>query len=206
MEGRMRKSQVVAYKAVWFAQSVAKVKQRRDLSDSEAVRAIKAGDKEAYKAIVERYMRRAYGIALTFVRNPQDALDVSQMAFIRAYRNLKRFDTTRPFFPWFYSILKNTCLDHLKRASHTREVPLADAGILKVEAQDHEMKHTLWRAIEELPLEQREVIVLRYFQDMSYRELAETLERPLGTVMSSLYYAKRKLRLAIRDFLDEDRR
>jgi RNA polymerase sigma-70 factor (ECF subfamily) len=174
------------------------------LTDRQAVKAIRAGDKEAYKAIVERYMRRAYGIALTFVREPQDALDISQTAFIRAYRNLKRFDEERPFFPWFYRILKNICLDHLKRASLVSEVPLEDISILSVEAENHELKRMLWRAIEELPLEQREVIVLRYFEHMPYREIASTLDRPIGTVMSSLHYAKRKLRTTIKGFMESE--
>jgi RNA polymerase sigma-70 factor (ECF subfamily) len=178
--------------------------ERRDLSDSEAIQAIRAGDREAYKAIVERYMKRAYGIALTFVRNTQDALDVSQMAFIKAYKNLKRFDAERPFFPWFYRILRNICLDHLKRASRRREIPLEDAGVLKTEAEDYEMKRMLWQAIEDLPLEQREAIVLRYFEGMSYKEVAETLEIPIGTVMSSLHYAKRKMKKAIGGFLGEE--
>ncbi|MFH1312529.1 MAG: sigma-70 family RNA polymerase sigma factor [Candidatus Eisenbacteria bacterium] len=198
----MRQVQVVGYRTVHVAQTVAPVMERRDLSDSEAIHAIRAGDREAYKAIVERYMRRAYGIAITFVRNQQDAMDVSQMAFIKAYRNLRRFDTERPFFPWFYRILRNICLDHLKRASRTREIPLEDAGVLKTEAQNHEMKQMLWQAIEDLPLEQREAIVLRYFEGMSYREVAETLEMPIGTVMSSLHYAKRKMKKAISGFLD----
>jgi RNA polymerase sigma-70 factor (ECF subfamily) len=204
MEGGMRQVQVIGSMAVQLAQDIAPVMERRALSDSEAVQAVKAGDREAYKAIVERYMRRAYGIAITFVRDPQDALDVSQMAFIKAYKNLKRFDLSRPFFPWFYRILRNICLDYLKRASRTREVPLEDVSILSVEAQDHEMKQMLWQAIEELPLEQREAIVFRYFQDMSYKEIAETLDKPIGTVMSSLYYAKRKLRMTIRGFLEMD--
>ena len=201
----MRQVQVIGFRAVRVAQSVAPVMERRALSDSEAIKAVKAGDREAYKAIVERYMRRAYGIAITFVRDPQDALDVSQTAFIRAYRNLKRFDAARPFFPWFYRILRNICLDHLKRARRAREIPLEDVTILSVEAQDHEMKQMLWQAIEDLPLEQREAVVLRYFEDMSYKEIAETLDKPVGTVMSSLYYAKRRLRAMIRGYLEVDR-
>ena len=201
----MRQAQVVGLTAVRFAESARPVMERKNLSDSEAVLAVRAGDREAYKAIVERYMRRAYGIAITFVGNPQDALDVSQVAFIRAYKNLKRFDTSRPFFPWFYRILKNTCLDYLRQTSRRREIPLEDAGVLKSEARDHDMKQILWLAIEELPFEQREAIVLRYFEGMSYKEIAETLDKPLGTVMSSLHYARRKLKTAVRGFLDDDR-
>jgi RNA polymerase sigma-70 factor (ECF subfamily) len=206
MEGRMRHVQVVGLRTVRVARNAAPVMERKDLSDSEAIQAVRAGDREAYKVIVERYMRRAYGIAITFVRNPQDALDVSQMAFIKAYRNLKRFDTTRPFFPWFYKILRNICLDQLRRASRSREIPLEDIGTLKAETRDHDMRQILWLAIEALPLEQREAIVLHYFEGMSYRDLAETLDRPIGTIMSSLYYARQRLKKAIRGFLGEDQR
>jgi RNA polymerase sigma-70 factor (ECF subfamily) len=206
MEGRMRHVQVVGLRTVRVARNAAPVMERKDLSDSEAIQAVRAGDREAYKVIVERYMRRAYGIAITFVRNPQDALDVSQMAFIKAYRNLKRFDTTRPFFPWFYKILRNICLDQLRRASRSREIPLEDIGTLKAETRDHDMRQILWLAIEALPLEQREPIVLHYFEGMSYRDLAETLDRPIGTIMSSLYYARQRLKKAIRGFLGEDQR
>jgi RNA polymerase sigma-70 factor (ECF subfamily) len=199
MEGRMQQTRVIGFRAVRTARSEIPLMKRRTLTDSEAIRSIRAGDKEAYKVVVERHMKRAYGIALTFVGNTQDALDVSQAAFIKAYRNLKRFDETRPFFPWFYSILRNVCLDHLKRASRTREVPLEDVDSLGAKAEDHEMKRILWGAIEDLPLEQREAVNLRYFQGMSYKEIAETLDRPIGTVMSSLYYAKRKLRKMIGD-------
>jgi RNA polymerase sigma-70 factor (ECF subfamily) len=202
----MKQAQVIGYRAVQVARSVIPEMKQANLSDNEAIQAIRAGDREAYRAIVERYMRRAYGIALTFVRNSQDALDVSQVAFIKAYGNLKRYDTARPFFPWFYKILRNVCLDHLKRASRNREIPLEDIAILGTIDRDLELRQLLWRAMEELPPEQREAIMLYYFQGMSYKEVAETLERPIGTVMSSLHYAKRKLRTVVSGFLDEGQR
>lgn len=173
-------------------------------SESEIIILVKKGNREAYREIVERYMKRAYYLALSFVRNSQDAMDISQEAFIRAFRKIKRFDTKKAFFPWFYKLLKNLCLDHLKRKRRIQEVPLDGVRILKEEREDREMKEILWQGIENLPMEQREVIILRYFQQLSYKEIAETVDKPIGTVMSSLYYAKRKLKETIGKFLGFD--
>jgi RNA polymerase sigma-70 factor (ECF subfamily) len=172
------------------------------LSEREIILLVKKGKKEAYQAIVERYMKKAYYIALGFVRNPQDALDISQEAFIKAFRRIKSFDIERPFFPWFYKLMKNFCLDHLKRRSRIQEVPLDEGRVLKEEHEDREMKEVLWRGIESLPLEQKEVIILRYFQQLSYQEISEVMGKPVGTVMSSLFYAKKRLKETIKKYLN----
>lgn len=175
------------------------------LSEREVIEKVQKGHTEAYQVIVERYMKRAYYIALGFVRNAQDAMDISQESFIKAFRKIKRFDPEKSFFPWFYKLLKNLCLDHIKRRRRTQEIPLDEARVLKEEREDREMKEILWRGIEELPFEQREVIILRYFQQYSYQEIAEMTARPVGTVMSSLYYAKKRLREAIKKFLSPEK-
>lgn len=175
------------------------------LSERDVIKRVQKGHAEAYQVIVERYMKRAYYIALGFVRNAQDAMDVSQESFIKAFRKIKRFDPEKPFFPWFYKLLKNLCLDHIKRKSRTQEIPLDEARILKEEREDREMKEILWRGIEKLPFEQKEVILLRYFQQLSYQEIAEITARPIGTVMSSLFYAKKRLREAIKKFLSPEK-
>ncbi|MDH4257754.1 MAG: sigma-70 family RNA polymerase sigma factor [Candidatus Aminicenantes bacterium] len=172
------------------------------LSEREIIILVKRGNKEAYQAIVERYMKRAYYIALGFVRNPQDALDISQEAFIKAFRRIKSFDIERPFFPWFYKLMKNFCLDHLKRRSRIQEVPLEESRVLKEEHEDREMKEVLWKGIESLPVEQRETIILRYFQQLSYQEISEITGKPVGTVMSSLFYAKKRLKETIKKYLN----
>jgi len=176
--------------------------EEKALSEREILLLVKKGKKEAYQAIVERYMKKAYYIALGFVRNPQDALDISQEAFIKAFRRIKSFDIERPFFPWFYKLMKNFCLDHLKRRSRIQEVPLDEGRVLKEEHEDREMKEVLWRGIESLPVEQREVIILRYFQQLSYQEISEVMGKPVGTVMSSLFYAKKRLKETIKKYLN----
>lgn len=177
------------------------MKEDREPSEAEIIERVQSGDKEAYHIIVTRYMQRAYYIALGFVHNPQDALDISQEAFIKAFRKIKKFDSKRPFFPWFYQLMKNLCLDYLKGKQRREEVPLDGVRILKTEKDDREMKEVLWKGIEDLPLEQKEVIILRYFQQYSYQEMADILEKPIGTVMSSLYNAKLRLKKIIRKYL-----
>jgi RNA polymerase sigma-70 factor (ECF subfamily) len=170
-------------------------------TEAEILELVQKGDKEAYQEIVVRHMHTAYYVALAFVHNHQDALDISQEAFIRAFRKIKKFDTKRPFFPWFYRILKNLCIDHYKHRRRLNEVPLENVRILEVEHEDREMKKALWKGIDELPHEQKEIIVLRYFQQLSYQEIAEVLNKPIGTVMSSLYYAKKRLKGIVGKYL-----
>lgn len=177
------------------------LKKEEVLSEKEIIELVKKGEKEAYQVIVTRYMKTAYYIVLGFVHNHQDALDISQEAFIKTFRKIKSFDNQRPFFPWFYKLMKNLCLDHIKRCKRLKEIPLENVRILEEEKEDRELKEVLWRGIETLPFEQREIIILRYFRQYSYQEIAEIMGKPIGTVMSSLYYAKKKLKEVVGRYL-----
>lgn len=171
------------------------------LSERDIIELVKKGDKEVYQKIVQQYMSSAYYISLGFVHNQQDALDISQEAFIRAFRKIKSFDSQKPFFPWFYRLLRNLCIDHIRLKIRQNEVPLEKIRALKEEKDDREMKQVLWKGIQELPFEQREVIILRYFRQFSYQEIAELTGNPVGTIMSSLHYAKKKLKVIIGKYL-----
>jgi RNA polymerase sigma-70 factor (ECF subfamily) len=163
------------------------------------------GSKEAFEAIVRRYMKDAYFIALGLVGNREDALDLSQEAFILTYRNMKRFNPTRPFFPWFYQILRNLCFNHSrKRTDERRLVEQFDGRQVEREAgnnftpdvvaERNEVKDRVWKAIGRLDNKHREVIVLRHFRSLSYEQIAQNLFCSKGTVMSRLYYARRRLK------------
>jgi len=166
----------------------------KTLSEKDILKLAQAGNREAYGEVVRKYMKPAYYIALGIVHNHQDALDLSQEAFVKAFRNIKIFDTDKAFFPWFYRLMKNLCLDHLKKSHRRVEVPLEESQVSCKDEKNREVKATLWRGIAALPFEQRELIILRYFQQFSYKEIAEITAKPVGTIMSSLYYAKRKLK------------
>ncbi len=173
-------------------------------SEKDILKAVAGGNKQAYQEIVTRYKSTAYYVALGFVKNVQDALDISQDAFIRAFRRIKKFDQSRAFYPWFYIILKNLCLDHLRKQRRMSEIPIERVQVFEDEGRNLEIRDALWKGIEKLPLLQREAIVLKYFHQYSYQEIAEIIQKPIGTVMSSLYYAKRKLREILTPYLRRD--
>ncbi len=159
------------------------------------------GERDAFEPIVSRYMRRAAGFAMGWTGSRDDALDLSQEAFARAFRAIRRFDPDRPFYPWFHRILRNLCLNHLARASTRRETPLGDDAPLaspapspELLAERAELRALVWSAIRRLGENDREILVLREFQDLTYAEIAAVLDIPKGTVMSRLHHARARLR------------
>jgi RNA polymerase sigma-70 factor (ECF subfamily) len=169
-----------------------------------AMRRCRRGSSGAFEVFVNRYMKDAYFIALGLVGNREDAMDLSQEAFIRAYRNIKHLKPDRRFFPWFYQILKNLCISHLRKRRYRQTSSLdgencpevaatADCFSPEVVARRNELKDKVWQAIGKLDDKHREVIILRHFQNMSYQQIAEALYCNKGTVTSRLYYARKKL-------------
>lgn len=178
------------------------------------VQRARAGDRQAFGELVERYMRRAYYVALGLTGSHDDALDLSQEAFVRAYRARASLDPDRPFYAWLYQIVRRLCFNFL-RDRKTRRRRLEEASPWLVEqARAHayrgdparttersELRARLEQAIEALAQHEREVIVLREFEGLRYREIAELLDVPIGTVMSRLYTARRNLAQSLEDML-----
>jgi len=163
--------------------------------DAEAVSLTIAGDKEAFAVIVARYTERAYRMALYILGSEQDAMDLSQDAFIRAYRNLRRFDTSRPFFPWFARILRNLCYNFYKSRKRKQAYNIEDFQIAAPsKGVDVSTKIALNKALAELSAQDREIIGKFYFEQLTYAEIADELGIPMGTVMSRLYYARKRLK------------
>ncbi|MDT8437269.1 MAG: RNA polymerase sigma factor [Gemmatimonadota bacterium] len=170
------------------------------------------GDARAYGELVRRHMRRAYFASLGLTGSHDDALDLSQEAFARGLRSIRSLDPARPFYPWLYGILRRLCLNHL-RNGRTRRAKLAAAGgwleeeaRARAEAGDParaaeraEARRRLAAAIDVLSPAQREVFVLREFEDLSYAGIAALLGIPEGTVMSRLYAARRRLAAALEE-------
>ncbi|MDI6803487.1 MAG: RNA polymerase sigma factor [Bacteroidota bacterium] len=177
--------------------------------DAELITKAQKGNKEAYGEIVKLYMKRAYFSALSIVGSHDDALDLSQDAFIRAYRSIRNFDTTKKFYTWYYKILRNLCLNHLRdksnRANNFSEI-LEDLENIKDESQStdkmieqNENKKIVWEAIWKLTPEDREIITAKDILNTSYEDIAGLLQVPTGTVMSRLYYARKRLRKIIEE-------
>ena len=165
------------------------------MDDQTAIEKCRAGDKEAFRYLVEHYQAEAIGHAVAILGNREDALDAVQEAFIDAFQALDRLDLTLRFYPWFYVILRNRCYK-LAHKREKREVSSSDemeilAPAASIQPED---KMLLERSLLELAAEDRELITLRHLDGLSYQELAERLEVPQGTIMSRLYHARKRLR------------
>lgn len=173
----------------------------QELSDHDLIVRCQGGERAAFEPLVTRYMRRAAAFALGWTGNRDDALDLSQEAFARAYKAIDRFDITRPFYPWLHRILKNLCINRLGRTRRLREIPLDDIYDMQSDAISpakaavrEELRRNVWEAIRKLGETDREILILREFQELTYSELAAVLDIPTGTVMSRLHHARRRLR------------
>jgi RNA polymerase sigma-70 factor (ECF subfamily) len=182
-----------------------------EATDATLIRRAQSGDRAAFGELVSRYMRRAYFGALGIVGSHDDALDVSQEAFARAFRARRAIDPERPFFPWLYQILRRLCFN-LGRDRRTRrrlleqarpwlvsEASVGGAADPSRAAEQSELRDLVAVAIQALPAGQREIIVLREFDGLSYAEIAEVTGIPIGTVMSRLHTARRSLATKLGD-------
>ena len=172
----------------------------------------RGGDREAFGALITKYMQRAYFTALGLVGSHEDAQDLSQEAFARAYRSHESLDPEKAFFGLVYQILRRLCFNHLRdtknRASRLEEQAfwLADEARSRDAGADptrraelNELRHRLGRAIARLSDKEREVLVLKEFDGMRYREISELLGIPIGTVMSRLYSARKALATSLEE-------
>jgi RNA polymerase sigma-70 factor, ECF subfamily len=180
--------------------------------DDELIRATLEGEEDAFRELMERYKARAFGVAVGIVGNGDDAVDVVQDAFIKAYYRLKDFRFGSNFYTWFYRLLVNQAIDRWRKTSRSAEVPLdeswlsedaspPDAFTYPADPQDllmnRELGNELQEAIAALSEHHRAVIVLREIEGMAYEEIAGTLGCSVGTVMSRLHYARGKLKAAL---------
>lgn len=183
---------------------------RQDGDEAELIERSRKGDSEAFGVLVERYQRRVVGVALAVVHNQDDAIELAQETFVRAFENLSKFESRSSFSTWLYRIAANLAIDFWRREG--RHVVLhgedADNEISKLptsqgdafkEVSRSELSVRLKQALEELTPEHRAVILLREVEGMSYDEISDLLQCPRGTVMSRLHYARTHLRNILKD-------
>lgn len=164
--------------------------------DTTAIQQCRAGETDSFRPLVERYQAEAIGHALVILGNRDDALDAVQDAFLDAFRALDQFDTSRPFYPWLYVILRNRCFKLLEqRKKHDAAQPLEESQCVLLQTTDANADaQRIQHALLELSPDDREIVTLRHLDGLTYAELAERLDIPIGTVMSRLYNARRRLR------------
>ena len=174
--------------------------------DASLVRRCLKDDPNAFRLLVEKYQAEVYGTALRIVRRPEDAEDLTQETFLRAFRALARYDPTRPFGAWLHTIAARLCIDHLRRnraklvsltqpeegtSGEERTIDLEDPGDLPDElAAKSELAQRLEALVAELPPDSRAAILLRHQQDLPYEEIARVLGVPLGTIKARIHRAR----------------
>jgi len=186
--------------------------------DLELVRRVQKGDRAAFDLLVQKYQHRIAHLVGRYIRDPSEVEDVAQEAFIKAYRGLANFRGESAFYTWLYRIAINTAKNYLVSAG--RRVP--DQGVDAGEAEQfesgtllqetatperelltREIEGTVYQTIESLPAELREAITLREMEGLSYEEIAEVMDCPIGTVRSRIFRAREAIDGKLRPLLDE---
>ena len=183
----------------------------------EFVRRARGGDEEAFGELVKIYHQRIYGLAFGMVNNVEDAKEIAQQVWIKVWKKLGGFKEDARFFTWVYRVTSNASLDFLRRRSRRKEDPLPDGvesfGDLQPEraastvsrpdrqAQHDEVRAAFDEAVAELSPEHRMTITLREVEGMSYDQIAKVMKCRKGTVMSRVFYARRKLQERLRGLL-----
>jgi RNA polymerase sigma-70 factor (ECF subfamily) len=183
---------------------------RPEIDETELIQRARRGDRKAFGALVERYQRRVVGVALAVVHNQDDALELAQETFVRAYENLGKFESRSSFSTWLYRIAANLAIDFRRREG--RHVILrgddAESEFDRLpdprsdsfaETARGQLNRRLTEALKQLTPEHRAVILLREVEGLSYDEISDVLQCPRGTVMSRLHYARNRLRTILKD-------
>jgi RNA polymerase sigma-70 factor, ECF subfamily len=168
-------------------------------ADAVLLRRVRRGDLEAYGDLVRRHSRRAYSIAYGVLLQRQDAEDVVQDAFARALERIEDVDSSRPFHPWFYRIVVNMAISFRRARSVRRTSDLPDqlssaADGPERQAELSRLRHQLVRALDHLPEQQRQIVLLSDVEELSSSEIGEILQMPAGTVRYQLHRARHALR------------
>ena len=166
--------------------------------DAARVRDCLAGDPQAFAALVEQYEKPVYNVALRMLRNPEDARDIAQSVFLKAYQNLSNYDPQYKFYSWIYRMAINESLNVLRVRDRNagpvdERLPAEEAGPSELLAED-QRRDVVLDALDRLKPEHRAVIVLRYFVDRNYEDMGEILGIDAKTVKSRLYTARQLLK------------
>lgn len=176
-----------------------------NFTDRELVQRVQSGDKAAFDLLVIKYQHKIIKLVSRFVREPSDALDVTQDAFIKAYRALPNFRGDSAFYTWLYRIASNTAknflasqrrrlgdiaIDSDEVMSREEALGLDDVATPENILAKDEVQHTVFETIENLPDDLRTALTLREFDGLSYEEIAEVMECPVGTVRSRIFRAR----------------
>lgn len=190
----------------------------REDADLVVVRQVQAGDVAAFDKLILKYRERLYGVVYNLTSNREDANDLTQDAFIKAFRSINKFKGRSSFFTWLYRIAVNGTLSHLKRNRVRRffslenlDEEVSNSEVLESLASKsgadkpaflHELQEKLNEAMQKLSLKHRTVVVLFEIEGLSHQEIAEVTGATEGTVRSRLHYAKQQLQASLQGYLE----
>ena len=188
---------------------------QQDLRDEEIVALCQKGQSEVFEVLVRKYMEKAFRIAFDFTHDVEEAKDLSQEAFLRAFSRIKQFDGRSSFYTWFYRLVVNICLDHTRRKGRviwetleretergTEPMEIADASSSPdQEAMAGEAKRRADRTLEAMPNKQRTAFLLRNHQGLSIQDIAKVMKTTEGTVRVYLHRAVAALRQSLVEFV-----
>ncbi|MCZ6679597.1 MAG: sigma-70 family RNA polymerase sigma factor [Candidatus Poribacteria bacterium] len=185
--------------------------------DVKLIEQFQRGDESVFDKLVVRYHDRTYRLAQRFVPNAEDALDITQDAFVRAYQGLPDFERKSQFYSWLYRITVNLCIDFLRKYSRREmmtyalesdDLPMMNIADLSLTSpskvvENKELLGYLRRAILQLPPKQRQIVILRHWEGLPLKEIAHSLGRSSGTVKAHLFHAHRNLRKLLRHYMQD---
>lgn len=186
-------------------------------TDQQLVAKVQKGDTRAFDMLVLKYQHKIFSLIGRYVRDADEVQDVAQEAFIKAYKALPRFRGDSAFYTWLYRIAINTAKNHL--VSRSRRPPGSDVEVADAEYYEgggalrdldtpenaffgEELKAVIERAISELPADLRTAVTLREFDSMSYEDIAEIMDCPVGTVRSRIFRARESIDKQVREQID----
>lgn len=188
---------------------MSKSKSKNLKDDLEIVELAKQGSEAAYSKLLKKYRKSVYYMLLKMVNNPDDAEDLTQEAFAKAFSSLEKFDPRYAFSTWLFRIATNNCIDYIRKKriqTISIDTPYEneDGDSMSFDIRDPDLtpsevmlkeqrKEYLQMAVERLPLKYQKLVDLRYFQELSYEEVSKELELPLGTVKAQLFRARELL-------------
>ncbi|MDX1671712.1 MAG: RNA polymerase sigma factor [Balneolaceae bacterium] len=173
------------------------------MNDAQLVKKFQGGDVTAFNKLVERWQHRIHRFAYRYFASHDEAMEITQKTFIKAYKKIGTLDDVEKFSSWLYRIANNLCLDETKRAGRRRSAPLEAVGQEparsvasnpEAEIANKQLTSILHQALNQLPVEQRIVVIMKEYEGLKFREIADILDEPENTVKSRMYYGLKSLR------------
>jgi len=179
--------------------------------ETQLISRCQQGDQEAFKEIFDRYQKKVYRIAYGVVRHREEALDIVQEVFVKLFHSIKNFKGRSHFYTYLYRMVMNTAIDHSRKMGKQIISSLDEEGSFEPSEEiekwpekillQKELEEKVNGAMGKLPAEQRAAIIFREVEGLSYQEMADAMECSIGTVMSRLHYARKRMQELLKDYV-----